>query len=142
MFLFSQDPLPISGVVNLAGPANLEKFLPLDSRVCGDSVITKLIGGLPWEVPNRYREASPSNLLPIGVKQILINGSEDRVVLPEFGKQYEQEAQAKGDDVTFVLVENAAHFEVTAPGSVAWPRVEEAVLSVLQSRHGKEKTPN
>ena len=127
------------GVVNLAGPADLESFLPIQSQVCGEPVITKLIGGSPSEVPDRYRQASPSNLLPIRVKQLLISGAQDKVVPPWLGQKYEEEAKKAGDDVTFVVVENASHFEVIAPGSVAWPKIEEAVLSMLKSKKGTSK---
>ena len=130
--LFSKKPLGVVGVVNLAGPADLESFLPIQNQVCGGPVVTNLIGGSPAEVPDRYRQASPSNLLPIGVKQVLITGVQDKVVPPELGKKYEE--KAKGDDVRFIAVENAAHFEVIAPGSIAWPKVEEAVLSMLKLR--------
>jgi acetyl esterase/lipase len=130
--LFSKKPLGVVGVVNLAGPADLESFLPIQSQVCGDPVITNLIGGLPSKVPDRYRQASPSNLLPIRVKQVLITGAQDKVVPPWLGQKYEEEAKKVGDDVSFVAVENASHFEVIAPGSEAWPKVEEAVISILK----------
>jgi pimeloyl-ACP methyl ester carboxylesterase len=63
--LFSKKPLGIVGVVNLVGPADLESFLPIQNQVCGGPVVTNLIGGSPSEVPDRYRQASPSNLLPL-----------------------------------------------------------------------------
>jgi len=135
--LFSKKPLGVVGVVNLAGPADLESFLPIQNQVCGGPVVTNLIGGSPSEVPDRYRQASPSNLLPIGVKQVLITGVQDKVVPPELGKKYEE--KAKVDGVRFIAVENAAHFEVIAPGSIAWPKVEETVLSMLKLRKETSK---
>lgn len=129
--LLSPTPLPIMGVVNLAGPANLERFLPLQYRVCGGPIITRLMGGSPDQVPDRYRDASPANLLPIGVKQILITGAQDTVVPPELGHEYQRNAQQKGDDVTLIIVEHVSHFNVIAPGSFAWPKVKSAVLSLL-----------
>ena len=130
--LFSKVPLQVKGVLNLAGPADLEQFLPLQNMVCSDAVITKLIGGTPSEMPQRYKEASPVNLLPIGVKQVLIIGAQDKAVPPETGKKYEEDAKKKGDDVRLIVIENAAHFEVIAPGSIAWPKVEEMALSLLK----------
>ena len=58
-------------------------------------MITNLIGGSPSEVPDRYRQASPSNLLPIRVKQVLITGVQDKVVPPELGKKYEEESERR-----------------------------------------------
>jgi acetyl esterase/lipase len=128
---FPTDPLRVRGVVNLAGPADLESFVPIQSQVCGDPVITRLVGGSPNEVPDRYRAASPSRLLPIGVRQIVITGAHDRLVPPALGGTYEETARAHGDDVTALVVPDAAHFEVIAPGSKAWPVVRDAALSIL-----------
>jgi acetyl esterase/lipase len=137
--LFSKSPLRIVGIVNLAGVTDLESFLPMENKVCGDPVITSLIGGSPSELPDRYRQASPANLLPIGVKQVLITGTQDKVVPPWLGQQYEEKAKKAGDDVSFVAVDNASHFEVIAPGSVAWFKAKEAVLSMLKLKKGTSK---
>jgi acetyl esterase/lipase len=137
--LFSKEPLRVEGVVNLAGPADLKSFLPMQSEVCGEPVITHLLGGSPSEVPERYRQASPSHLLPIRVQQVLITGAQDNVVPPWLGQKYAEEAKKVGDDVSFVVVDNASHFEVIAPGSVAWPQVEQAVLSMMKLKKGTSK---
>jgi len=137
--LFSKDPLRVLSVINLAGLADLESLFPIQEQLCGDPVITKLVGGSPSQVPERYRQASPSKLLPTGVKQVLITGAQDKLVPPRLGQDYEAEAQKAGDDVTFFVIENAAHFEVITPGSVVWPKVEEAVLSMLKLKKGTSK---
>jgi len=137
--LFSTSPLRVTGVVNLAGPGNLASFLPIEGLVCGDAVITKLMGGSPSEMPDRYRDGSPSNLLPMGVRQVLIVGAQDNTVPPAMVKEYGQDARNKGDDVEITVVENAAHFELIAPGSIAWPKVEEAMLVMLKPR---KRTPH
>jgi putative transposase len=53
-------------------------------------MITKLVGSSPSEMPQRYKEASPVNLLPIGVKHIFIIGVQDKGVPPKSGKKYEE----------------------------------------------------
>jgi pimeloyl-ACP methyl ester carboxylesterase len=69
--LFVEKPLRVRGAVDLAGPVNLRSFPAAHQKeVCGDVPITKLVGGLPSEVAQRYRDASPAELLPLGVKQI------------------------------------------------------------------------
>jgi acetyl esterase/lipase len=130
--LYAKAPLRLAGVVNLAGPASLESFLPIQRAVCGDAVITQLLGGSPDEVPERYAEASPINLAPIGVAQILVVGARDTLVPAWLGTRYAREAQQKGDPVSAVVVMDAGHFEVIAPGSVAWPEVKAAVAALLQ----------
>jgi len=129
---FSEDPLPIRGVVNLAGPADLESLWPMEQQACGEPVVTRLLGGSPAEVPERYAEASPANLLPLDVRQVLITGAHDRVVLPVLAQRYEERARAAGDDVTTIVVADAAHFEVIAPGSTAWMMVKTTVASMIE----------
>lgn len=130
--LFLEKPLRIRGAVSLGGPGNLQSFLPAQKQVCGDVPITKLIGGLPSEVPQRYHDGSPAELLPLGVKQILITGAKDLAVPPSYGKEYEEQAIRSGDKVEMIIIDNAGHFEVIAPNSAAWPIVERAVLSLVK----------
>jgi pimeloyl-ACP methyl ester carboxylesterase len=72
--------------------------------------------------------------LPIGVKQLLIVGAQDKTVPPEIVEKYREDARNKGDNVALTVVENASHFELIAPGSIAWPTVEEAALLILKLR--------
>lgn len=137
--LYYKDPLGVSGVINLAGPLDLEGLFPIQDQMCGAPVITKLVGGSPSQVPERYRQTSPSKLLPTAVKQVLITGAEDKLVPPRLGQVYAAAAKNAGDDVTFLAVADAAHFEVIVPGSIAWPKVEEAVLSMLKLKRGTSK---
>jgi pimeloyl-ACP methyl ester carboxylesterase len=141
--LFKPDPLRALAVINLAGPGDLKKMLPTQQRVCGDVPITKLVGGSPEDVAERYRDASPAEMLPLGVEQILITGAKDGAVPPDLGKNYEEEARRKGDKARMTVVEEAGHFEVIAPGTSAWKFVEEAVLTSLKfSRTGKVNNTN
>ncbi|HEV2859631.1 MAG TPA: alpha/beta hydrolase [Pyrinomonadaceae bacterium] len=132
--LYTPDPLKARGVVNLGGPGNLRSILPAQEQVCGAKPITRLLGGTPEEVPDRYKVASPSEMLPLKVEQVLITGAQDRAVPPKYGQEYEAEARRSGDKVRMVVVENAGHFEVIAPGTAAWPTVEEAVKTLLKMK--------
>jgi acetyl esterase/lipase len=134
----SDDPLPIRGIVNLAGLADLESMLPIERQACGEPVVTRLVGGSPAEVPERYAETSPAKLLPLGVPQVLIMGAQDRVVPAALGRRYEESARAKGDDVTAIVVADAAHFEMIAPGSTAWITVRNTVSSMIEMRRRHE----
>jgi acetyl esterase/lipase len=129
---FSEDPLAIRGIVNLAGPADLESLWPMEQQACGEPVVTRLLGGSPAEVPERYAEASPAKLLPLDVRQVLITGAHDQVVPPALAQRYEESARATGDDVTTIVVADAAHFEVIAPGSTAWITLKTTVASMME----------
>ncbi|HEX7316481.1 MAG TPA: alpha/beta hydrolase [Pyrinomonadaceae bacterium] len=132
--LYSTDPLPLLGVVSLAGITDLRGY----GSGCGGAV-TKLLGGSPDEVPLRYRQASPIELLPLRVKQRLIHGLLDTIVPPEQSRDYEVAARRAGNDVKLVTVGEAGHFDLVAPQASAWPAVREAIRSLLKSGSGRRR---
>ena len=133
--LFSKDALSVSGTIGLAGINDLQRYLH-ESAGCGKS-IPRLLGGSPSEVPERYREASPAEMLPLRVKQVLIIGAQDTIVRPEHNRTFAETARKNGDDVQLVVLEGAAHFDVIAPNSAAWPTIEAAVLSIVDEVRNK-----
>jgi pimeloyl-ACP methyl ester carboxylesterase len=77
-------------------------------------------------------------MLPLKVEQVLITGARDPAVPPKYGQEYEQAARQKGDKVKMIVVKNAGHFEVIAPGTAAWPIVEDAIISLLKMKPPKK----
>ena len=132
--LYTHDPLKTRGAVNLAGPVDLRSIFPRQKEVCGDTPITKLFGGPPEVVPDRYKIGSPIEMLPLKVEQVLITGAQDLAVPPQHGQEYEKAALRSGDKVKMIVVENAGHFEVIAPGTPAWSIVEDAIKSLLKMK--------
>lgn len=135
--LYSANPLPIQGVVSLAGVTDLRYFAV--KGLC-DAAASRLLGGSPSEVPSRYRETSPIEGLPLAVPERLIHGALDRIVPLELVRKYETAARKSGDDVKLTVLEEAGHFELIAPQSSAWPTVREAILSLL-NRVGATHAP-
>jgi hypothetical protein len=62
-------------------------------------VITTLLGGSPSAVPERYAQASPIRLLPLGVPQVLVIGEHEEYVPRPFVEAYAEAAGRVGDDV-------------------------------------------
>lgn len=131
--LFTDDPLPVRGVVSLAGVPDLRAAATGTSAVCGDA-IQRLVGGAPDAVPEHYAAAAPIELLPLGVPQFVLNGAEDAIVPPRWATDYAARAQAAGDSVTLTIIPEAGHFEVVAPGTEAWKAVEAAARRASQQR--------
>ena len=129
--LYSRDPLGLRGAVSLAGVADLRRAW--DLRL-SSGVVSAFLGGAPQEVPERYRQASPIELLPLGVPQRLIHGTNDTTVPIEIARTYVGAAVAAGDDAKLVELPGAGHFEAIDPGSQEWPIVEATVLSLLGDR--------
>lgn len=129
--LYAKNPLPVSAVVDLAGPGRLQTLQPEHlQKVCGSVPVTQLLGGEMDKVPERLRDGSPSEMLPLGVPQMLITGSLDRLIAPAFGEEYVALAKQAGDNAELTVIEGAGHFEIIAPGTQAWPTVEKAVISL------------
>lgn len=129
--LYSQNPLPIAGAVSLGGIADLEAHYAQDGRLCGDG-ITLLMGGGPDAEPERYSEASPARLLPLGVPQLLLHGVDDPSVPVAHVEAYSELARQSGDETSLVVIQSAGHFEVMAPTSRQWREsVEPRLFSFL-----------
>jgi acetyl esterase/lipase len=120
--------LPVRGVVALAPVADLQRAWEL--RLSGGAV-GELLGGSPADMPERYSTASPVNLLPAGVPQVLIHGTIDEAVPYELSERYRAAASAAGDRCELLALPGLGHFELIDPHSTAWPGVVGAIKRVL-----------
>ena len=131
--IFDPNPLPVSGVVSLAGIVDLRTYLDRTGNSCGQSV-DELMGGLPENVPLRYDQGSPINLTPAGVPIVLVTGKRDGIVPLSHVKPYFDKAKREMEKIESIEVENAGHFEVIAPGSVAWPFIEKSLIKLSKKQ--------
>ncbi len=129
--LYMQHPLIPRGVIVLGGIPDLKAFRQFGENICDADVVGKLLGNSPNQIVTHYKDASPNELLPLGVPQVLIYGSEDESVPAKFGAAYAQSAREKGDHVKFITVQYAAHHEYIVPNSVTWPMLRSAISSLL-----------
>jgi pimeloyl-ACP methyl ester carboxylesterase len=90
-------------------------------------VVHDLLGGSPESADERYRRASPFDLLPLGVPQLLIHGDADVHVPLELSQRYHRAALGAGDRCELLLLAGAGHFEVVDPRSAEWQHVLAAV---------------
>jgi acetyl esterase/lipase len=123
------DPLRLKGVLSLAGVDDLRRALI--EGVC-DDMAAQLLGGAPDEVGERYEEASPAGLLPLGIPIALVSGALDPIVPLGFGRELERKARALGDAITLNVVEDAGHFELIAPWSSAFEIVLRSLSKLLE----------
>ena len=90
-------------------------------------------------MPERYAQASPIKLLPLGIPQVIILGEhEDFVPLP-FAQAYTRAATQAGDSVRLVVIPGAGHFEIASPRKSTWPLVESAIRALLDGRLPADK---
>jgi acetyl esterase/lipase len=127
--LFTSNPLPLRGVVSLAGITDLRKY-GAGAGSCNASVIP-LLGGKSVDVSSRYAQTNPSELLPLGVPVRLIHGALDPYVPVEQSRDFATLARSKGDNAAFVLVPEIAHFDLVAPFAEVWKRIQDEILSLV-----------
>ena len=126
--LYSANPLPLAGVVSLAGITDLRKT----GTACDKEVIQLMSGDAKEKVAS-YNLASPIELLPLGVRQKIIQGGADNIIPMAMAVEYVEAAKKKNDGVELIALKEADHFQLVDPKSPAWAAVQEAVLSLLKS---------
>jgi acetyl esterase/lipase len=129
--LFVPNPLPIRGVVNLAGTIDMTRNIERMEAACRAPVVTQMLGGTTDTVGSRYREVSATALLPLRVRQVLVWGQYEDFVPLALAEAHVSAAKAAGDPARLVVIPAAGHFELANPSSGAWPPVLEAIRSVL-----------
>jgi|SRR5271156_984389 len=125
----------LHGVIALAGAVDLRLTCDLSGYFTfahDKHEVYSLMGGSPVEFQDRYRAGNPGDLLPLGVPQVLIQGSEDDQIPPELPGRWAEMARRQGDTVTVTMIPGADHFDVVDPESKAWPTVRTAVLKMVQ----------
>jgi len=113
----SPTPMALVGAISLAGVVDLKMAWKL--HLSNDAVV-ELLGGFPNAVPERYTVASPAAMLPLGVPQVLIHGTNDDSVPQVVSQEYVKVARSVNDPITYIEMERVDHFEVIDPHSEAW----------------------
>jgi dipeptidyl aminopeptidase/acylaminoacyl peptidase len=85
----------------------------------------------------RPADASPLEALPLGVRQVLVHGTNDDVVPFRLSEHYVAAAREKGDDVELVPLEGAGHFEPIDPLAPESGTVVDAVVDLVSGRRGE-----
>jgi acetyl esterase/lipase len=125
--LRTPNPIPIRTVVSLGGLPDLEEAARPPGSGCGTEVIGRLTGG-------RFADTSVPRLAPLGVRQVLINGDQDRIIPTAYAEGYAAPMRAAGDDVRVRMVNRTGHVELIAPGTAAWEIAVEEIKRALRRR--------
>ncbi len=119
-------PLKVRGVLGLAAISDLRRAFDL-----GIDGVSRLMGGAPATVPERYATGDPAALLPLAVPQVLVHGAADRVVPVAMSEDYRREAKGRGDTVELVALPGVGHAEPIDPATPAWSAVVDGLRSLL-----------
>jgi acetyl esterase/lipase len=100
--------------------------------VGGETIVHRLLGGTPDEVPDRYREASPRTLVPLGVPQLLVQGFLDYIPdLVDMNRLYLADAVAAGDEVELIEFPDVDHLQPIDPTSSAWTATRDRLVTAF-----------
>lgn len=127
--LYRKNPLLLSGVVPLAPITDMAAYASVPN--CGEAV-KPLMGGTPAQQPSRYAQVSPLSRLPLGLRQRIVHGMDDRIVDIGMVRAYLAAAQNAKDDVTLTAVDGAGHFDLITQDSLGWPAIKAAVTELLR----------
>ncbi|MES2683640.1 MAG: alpha/beta hydrolase [Pseudomonadota bacterium] len=128
--LYLPTPLALKGVVGLAPITNLATYRVGEPDSCNASV-DQLIGGTPQQFPNRYAQASPFALLPLGVPQWLVQGAKDPIVPLDSVTAYATAARQAGDAGTVSVDDELGHFDTAVPHTALGEVAMAAALNLL-----------
>jgi acetyl esterase/lipase len=88
--------------------------------VAGGNSARQLIGGAPDEVPERYAQVDPMQLVPLGVPILLVHGAADATVPVKRSRRFAEAARAAGDHVELIEPNPGGHRAHVDPRSEAW----------------------
>ncbi|MCG2840382.1 alpha/beta fold hydrolase [Sandaracinobacter sp. RS1-74] len=125
------NPLKPRGVVSVGGFGSLKKWQGEIGINCGPDIVQKLA---PGDGDARFADTSPEQLLPSGVRTILLHGVFDGVASPATGLDHAQDARRAGDLAEIQIAPVAGHFDVIAPGTAAFAQALAAVERLSNSR--------
>jgi acetyl esterase/lipase len=127
--------VPLRGVIALAGAVDLRLTIDLAGYLFfahDKGEVYSLMGGTPSEYPDRYHAANPGDLLPLNVRQTLLQGTGDTQIPPKLPTRWADNARRQGDEVAITIIPGAGHFDLVDPQSAAWPAVKSAILQMLR----------
>jgi dipeptidyl aminopeptidase/acylaminoacyl peptidase len=119
----------LKNVISLAGVLDLRQAW---EQHLSNNAVVEFMGGKPNEVPEHYHEADPMQLaVDHTMVQWLIHGAGDDVVPANFSRTCAERKKQRGEDVHYLEISTAGHFDLIDPHSNAWPKVENTVLHLL-----------
>jgi acetyl esterase/lipase len=87
-------------------------------------VIGQLTGG-------SFGDTSVPRLAPLGVRQVLVNGMQDRIIPTAYAEGYAAPMRAAGDKVDVRMIDRTGHVELIAPETAAWAQAVREIEKAL-----------
>ncbi|MCP4965522.1 MAG: alpha/beta hydrolase [bacterium] len=107
----------LRAAVGLAAISDLEVGFAAN---LGDGAVEEFVRRTPRTGADRFAAASPRDLLPMGVQQVIVHGTDDDAVPVAMSRDYVAAARAGGDDVTYHEIDSATHMDLINPDHPSW----------------------
>jgi len=120
-------PFKLRGALALAPVADLR--MAYDLHLSDDAVV-EFLGGTPAQVPEHYREASPTDL-KIGIAQRIVHCEQDEIVPAEMSRKYFELKKRQKENIALIEPRMGGHFDVIDPRSRVWSEVKDAALELI-----------
>ena len=137
--LYTPNPMPVAGGISLDGAVDMLRRLEDGPSVA--STFDRLFandGAAPSVVRQRMIDASPRHYLPLGIPQAIFQGNPGGT--PWYGccgtPEHVAEARALGDEIEYIIIEGAGHFESSDPMN---PTAGHALRRIVRSMLGLER---
>jgi acetyl esterase/lipase len=101
-------------------PTRVIAQAPITNLVRTGAAAHLLMGGEPREVPERYAQCDPMQLLPVGKPLLLVHGADDATTPVKRTREYAEAARAAGDEVELIEPSPGGHRSHIDPRSAAW----------------------
>ncbi|WP_431476325.1 alpha/beta hydrolase family protein [Massilia eburnea] len=127
---WAPQPLKINTVISLGGLADLRNEAALIRRTC-DRETAQLAGTPSAQRPDVFADTSPAEMLPAGVRTVLIHGEHDDISPSVTGENYARRARAAGDPAEVLLLPGGSHYDEVSADSKAWAIVNAQICKAL-----------
>lgn len=130
--LHAAHPIRLRHVISLGGLPDLEATAASADNGCGTAVVAALVGTTGPAHRDVYADTSVPRLLPLHVRQDLVNGREDKIIPYRFATDYVARATKAGDHVVLHTVPDTGHVELIAPETAAWAQAKRLIRRALR----------
>lgn len=134
--LYVDTPLPLHGVINTGGLADLEASAPVTLDDCLVAIMDNLTGAPSPERTNVLSDTSPAELLPFAATLINVNGERDHIAPPSLGFAFTEKVGKVKGQVEYVEIPLAGHVELIAPGTPAFAQQTKLLTKLAETNQG------
>ncbi|RZA07875.1 MAG: alpha/beta hydrolase, partial [Moraxellaceae bacterium] len=128
--IYTENPLKISGVISLAGIANVTANTGCNTLA--NDVIGMSISSPSNNLTTRLQITSPLQMLPTKTKTVVISGGADRIVPATIGTEYSKKATELGDNSVHYILPGLDHFDLIDPDKTNWSLYQKSLQDIFK----------